>query len=173
MAYFLGEGQSIGLPADKLIQVVVTVVIPVVVGMWVRHRYTAWAERMRGPVKIGSIVVLVVVIVGAVSQQYQVLLDNAGTLTVITLLFCLCGLTIGYFAPRLFRVGLEQAIASAMEIGIHNAVLAITVAITVLGNPTMAIPPAVYGILMYFPVALVAYVFARRAGVANLEGVSD
>ncbi|WP_326725703.1 bile acid:sodium symporter family protein [Streptomyces sp. NBC_00243] len=173
MAHFLGEGRSIGLPADKLIQVVVTVVIPVVVGMWVHHRYTAWAERMRGPVKVGSVIVLVAVIIGAVSQQYDVLLDNAGTLTVITLLFCVCSLTIGYFVPRLFQVGLEQAIASAMEIGIHNAVLAITVAITVLDNPTMAIPPAVYGILMYFPVALVAYGFAHRAGVAKLEGVSD
>ncbi|WP_308298921.1 bile acid:sodium symporter family protein [Streptomyces sp. GESEQ-35] len=173
MAHFLGEGRSIGLQADKLFQVVVTVVIPVVIGMWVRHRYAAWAERMRGPVKTGSIVVLVAVIGGAVSQQYEVLLDNAGALTVITLLFCVCGLTIGYFVPRLFRVGLEQAIASAMEIGIHNAVLAITVAISVLDNETMAIPPAVYGILMYFPAALVAYGFARRRRAAHLEDVSD
>ncbi|MFE9765160.1 bile acid:sodium symporter family protein [Streptomyces sp. NPDC005808] len=173
MAHFLGEGRSIGMQADKLVQVVLTVLVPVVVGMWVHHRYTAWAERRRGPVKVGSVIVLVAVIIGAVSQEYGVLLDNAGALTVITLLFCVCSLTIGYFVPRLFRVGLEQAIASAMEIGIHNAVLAITVAITVLDNRTMAIPPAVYGILMYFPVALVAYAFARRAGVAQLEGVSD
>lgn len=168
MAHFLGEGQSIGLQPDKLIQIFATVVLPVVLGMWVRHRFTAWAERMRGTVKIASIVVLAVVIVGAVSQKYQVLLDNAGALAVITLLFCGCGLTIGYFAPRAFHVSPEQAIASAMEIGIHNAVLAITVAISVLGNETMAIPAAVYGILMYFPVVLVAYLFARRTRAANL-----
>ncbi|MFK0159619.1 bile acid:sodium symporter family protein [Streptomyces sp. NPDC090493] len=173
MNRFLGGGQTIGLPTEKLVQVMGTVVVPVLLGMWVRRRAAAWADRMRGPVKAGSVVVLAAVIGGAVWQQYQVLVDYAGRLTVITLLFCLCSITVGYFAPRLLRVSRAQAIASAMEIGIHNAVLAITVAITVLRNPAIALPGAVYGILMYIPVALVAYLFTRTAESTQLQGVPD
>ncbi len=43
-----------------------------------------------------------------------------------------------------------QAIAIALEVGIHNAALAITIALSpqLLGNPTMGIPPMIYGLTM-------------------------
>ena len=49
-----------------------------------------------------------------------------------------------------------------MEIGIHNATIAITLALTVLNDETMAIPPAVYGVLMYLPAAVAARLLSRN-----------
>ena len=46
----------------------------------------------------------------------------------------------------------RQAIASAFEIGVHNGTLAIAVAISVLDSVELAVPAAVYSVLM-FPVA--------------------
>lgn len=42
-----------------------------------------------------------------------------------------------------------------MEIGIHNGTLAIALALSpsLLNNSTMAIPPAIYGVLMFFTAA--------------------
>jgi BASS family bile acid:Na+ symporter len=57
----------------------------------------------------------------------------------------------------------KQAIAIGMEIGIHNATLAIAVANNVLGNSKMAIPPAVYGVLMFGTAAAFSFVMNRRA----------
>ena len=160
---FMGDGASIGLQFGKLVQVFAIVLIPVAIGVWARHRFSAWADRMRQPVKIGSAVVLALVILAAVAQAFDVLMANIGTLGGIALSLSVLSLTIGYAVPRLFRVSRSQSIASAMEIGIHNVTVAIIVAVSVIGNEMMAVPAAVYGVLMFVPAGLVAYLLSRRA----------
>ncbi|WP_406274736.1 bile acid:sodium symporter family protein [Nocardia sp. NBC_00881] len=157
-----GEG-SLGLRPDKFAQVFAIVLVPVAIGMWVHRRFTSWSERMRGTVKILSIVVLALVVAAAVGKNFDTLTENIGTLASICLLFAVASLTIGYFTPRFFEVDADQAIASAMEIGVHNGAIAIAVAASVLGNDTMAVPGAVYGVLMNIPAAIAAYLLARQA----------
>ncbi|MFC9995922.1 bile acid:sodium symporter family protein [Nocardia sp. NPDC127526] len=159
---FLDDSESIGLRPDKFAQVFAIVLIPVAVGMFVHHRYTAWSERMRGAVKILSIVVLVLVVTAAVAKNFDTLTENIGKLASICLLFAVISLTVGYFAPKLFKVETDEAIASAMEIGIHNGAIAIAVATSVLHNNPMAVPGAVYGVLMNLPAAAAAYLLARH-----------
>ncbi len=48
-----------------------------------------------------------------------------------------------------------------MEIGVHNSAVAMTLAISVLGSAGLAVPAAVYGVLMS-PVAALAAVFMTR-----------
>ncbi len=167
MAQFLDSGEaSVGLQPVKFIQVFAIVLIPVAIGMAVRHRFTGWAERMRKPVKIASAVVLVLVIVAAIAQEFQTLLDNIGSLGPVALALSVLSLAIGYYVPRLFRVDRGQSIASAMEIGIHNATLAIAVAVSVLGNEAMAVPAGIYGVLMFFPAGLAAFLLSRSRETA-------
>ncbi|MGK8524376.1 bile acid:sodium symporter family protein [Nocardia asteroides] len=162
-ALFLdGEG-SVGLRPDKFAQVFAIVLVPVAIGMAVHHRFTEWARRMRGAVKILSVVVLTLVIAAGVGTNLGTLSRHIGKLSAICLSFAVISLAIGYFVPRLLRVQTDQAIASAMEIGVHNAALAIAVAASVLHNDAMAVPGAVYGVLMNLPAALAAYLLARRA----------
>ncbi|NNH70512.1 bile acid:sodium symporter family protein [Nocardia uniformis] len=163
IARFMDADSTIGLQPAKFIQVIAIVLIPVAIGMWVRRKYSGWAERMRKPVKIGSVVVLVLVILAAVVSGFSAVRDDLAKIGTIALLLSVCSLLVGYFVPRLFGIGKAQAIASAMEIGIHNATLAIAVAVTALDNETMAIPAATYGIVMFGPAALAAYLLARQA----------
>jgi BASS family bile acid:Na+ symporter len=159
----MGDEASIGLQFGKFVQVLAVVLIPVAIGLWARHRFTAWADWMEQPVKIGSAAVLALVIVAAVAQSFDILTANIGRLGGIALLLSMSSLTVGYFVPRLFRVSRRQAIASAMEIGIHNVTVAIIVAVSVIGNEVMAVPAAVYGVLMFVPAGIVAYLLSRRA----------
>ncbi|MFI9616984.1 bile acid:sodium symporter family protein [Streptomyces sp. NPDC052023] len=160
---FQGDEASIGLQFGKFVQVLAIVLIPVAVGVWTRHRFSAWADRMRQPVKIASVSVLVLVTLGALAQSFDVLTTNIGRLGGIALLLCTLSLTIGYAVARLFRVSRRQSIASAMEIGLHNSTLAIIVSVSVIGDEVMAVPAALYGILMFVPAGLAAYLFSRRA----------
>ena len=80
----------------------------------------------------------------------------------ITALFCAISLTLGFFVPRLFRVERRQAVASAFEIGIHNATLAIVIALTVIGSREMALPAAVYGVLMFFIALAFGFIIRGR-----------
>jgi BASS family bile acid:Na+ symporter len=50
----------------------------------------------------------------------------------------------------MLRLPQRQAAAIALEIGIHNGTLAIAVAHTVLQDGTMAVPAAIYSLIMFF-----------------------
>lgn len=159
---FMADDATIGLRPDKFIQVFAIVLVPVALGMWVHRRFTAWADRMRKNVKIVSAVVLALVVVAAVGREFHTLTQNIGKLATLSLLLSTLSFIIGYTVPRVFQVQADQAIASAMEIGIHNGALAIAVASSVLHNSQMAVPPAVYGVLMNIPAVIAAYLLARQ-----------
>jgi BASS family bile acid:Na+ symporter len=148
------DGGSLGLQFGKTLQVFAIVLVPVALGMLVRQRATAFAERMDRPVRIASAVVLALVIVGTMVAERANLTRSLQDVGLPALLFCLISLGVGFFVPRALGVVRGQAIASAFEIGVHNGTLAITVAISVLGSVELAVPAAVYSVLM-FPVAAV------------------
>ncbi|MGS2807344.1 bile acid:sodium symporter family protein [Nocardia sp. MW-W600-9] len=160
---FMDDDATVGLQTAKLVQVTVVVLVPVAIGMWTRHRFPGFAERMGKPVKIASMAVLVMAVAVAVGSEFDTLRANFGRLGLITLLLSVLSLSIGYFVPRWFGIDVRQAIASSMEIGIHNATLAIAVAVSALGSEAMAVPAATYGIVMGGPAAIAAFLLARAA----------
>lgn len=152
LAYFNpGEGQ-VGLQLAKTIEVFVIVLAPVGLGMLVRGLKPSFAAAMDKPVRIASVVILTLVIIGAVSAQFDVLMANLGALAGVVVTFCVLSLAIGFIVPRLLKIDRPQSIASAFEVGLHNATLAIVIARSVLQNADMSLPAAVYGVLM-FPLA--------------------
>ena len=68
----------------------------------------------------------------------------------------------GYYLPYLLKVNKKQSIAIGTEIGIHNGTLAIDIALNVIGNGIMSIPPAVYGLIMFFTAAIVSYLVSSQ-----------
>lgn len=152
LAYFDPGGGQVGLQLKKTIEVFMIVLVPVVLGMLVRGVRPGFAAAMDKPVRIASIVILTLVIVGAVSAQWAVLSANLAALAGVVVTFCVVSLGIGFLVPRLLKVDRLQSIASAFEVGLHNATLAIVIAQSVLANPDMSLPGAVYGVLM-FPLA--------------------
>ncbi|WP_280384668.1 bile acid:sodium symporter family protein [Nocardia wallacei] len=160
---FLDGDAGIGLRPDKFAQVFAIVLIPVALGMWVHRRFPDRSRRAQGSVKVLSVVVLALVVLAAVARDFDTLTDNVGALAAVCLLLATIGILVGYYVSRLFGIGADQAVAAAMEIGIHNGALAIAVATSVLHNSAMSVPPAVYGVLMNVPAAVAAALFARRA----------
>ncbi|GEM30779.1 transporter [Nocardia neocaledoniensis NBRC 108232] len=162
-------GGSVGLQFGKVVQVFAIVLVPVAVGMLVRRWSAAFADRMDRPVRIGSALTLLLVIVGTIIAESDTLADSLGQVGAITVLFCLISLALGYLVPRLLGVPDRQAIACSMEVGIHNSTIAITIAISVLDSTELAVPAAVYGVLMFPIAAAFGYLITRgraRAVVA-------
>lgn len=153
---------SIGLQVGKVVQVFAIVLVPVAIGMLVRHWSAAFAARMDRPVRIGSALTLLLVIVGTIVSERETLGSSLADVGAIAVAFCLFSLTIGFFVPRLLGAADRQSIACSMEIGIHNSTIAITIAISVLGSTEMAIPAAVYGVLMFPLAAVFGWLVTRR-----------
>ncbi|MGW7416588.1 bile acid:sodium symporter family protein [Streptomyces sp. NPDC054863] len=164
--YFLGEGTGLGLQFAKTLQVFAIVLVPVAIGMYVRARSPRFAARMDRPVKIASVVILVLIIAAAALQERANLLEYLGSTGPVALALLVLSLSVGYWVPRLAKVERDQAIASCMEIGLHNTTLAITIAMGILQNTEMAVPGATYGVLMFFAAAVAGLVLRRSARTA-------
>src|SRR5690606_42130791 len=108
-----------------------------------------------------------VVDAGAVATNWQILVDNVVSLSIITVLFCILSHTVWYYFPRLLGVRRAQSIASGFEIGIHNSTLAIVIAQTVFGSLDYALPAAVYGVLMFFVAAAFGFVVLGRVAAKD------
>lgn len=174
ISYFGAEGE-LGLQFSKVLQVVAIVLVPVAVGMFVRSRSRDFAERADRPVRIFSITVLVIVAVGALLGERANLGTYLEQLGLVTALFCLASLTIGYAGARLMRLNGPQSIATSMEVGIHNTTIALTIALSVLNNTEVAIAAAIYSVFMYVFAPIVGYVISRdvRAGDAAAVATVD
>lgn len=162
LAAFMATDKSIAIQTGKVLQVVGFVIVPAAIGMLVRDRKPAIAERLDRPVRITSAVLLAVIVLAALIQQRHVVVDAIASCGLAVLTFNLLSMAVGYYLPRLIGLDRRQAIACGMEIGIHNATLAIAIADKVLGNQVMAIPPALYGILMFFTAAAFGVLVSRR-----------
>ncbi|MFD3512918.1 bile acid:sodium symporter family protein [Streptomyces sp. NPDC058657] len=170
--YFLGDESTLGLQFGKTLQVFAIVLVPVVIGMYVRARAPRFAERADRPVRIASVVVLVLIIIGAALQERDHLGDYFREVGPVSVALLVCSLSVGFWVPRLLRVERRQAVASCMEIGLHNTTLAITIALGILGSSEMAVPGAMYGVLMFFAAGVAGYLLKRTAPPASAPPVA-
>ncbi|MBA4608277.1 MULTISPECIES: bile acid:sodium symporter family protein [Aeromicrobium] len=153
MAYF-DLGDEVTLQYRKVVEVFAIVLIPVVIGMWVRAKRPDFADRMDRPVRIGSALVLFIIIVGIVVDQRSNVGDYAASVGLAVAIFCAASLVIGFVVPAWAGVTERQAVACSFEIGVHNATLAIYVAVEVLDSVELSVPAAVYGLVMFVMAAL-------------------
>lgn len=149
-----GKSGEISMPFKKIVEVFLIILIPVSIGMLIHAKAHSFAKMMDKPVKILSALFLVVVIVGAVLKEKENLGNYFEQVGTATLFFNLASMLIGFFVPLFFKIEKKQAIAIGMEIGIHNGTLAIFIALNVLDNSIMSIPPAIYSLLMFFTAAV-------------------
>ena len=171
LEYFLGAGQYVPPPTRKIVEVALVILLPVVIGMTVRARAPGFAARAERPLRLLAVVVLALLIVAALAQSWQVLATYLAVVGAACLLFNLASLAAGYLAPRALRLPHAQALAIALEIGIHNGTLAIYIALAVLGKSAIAVPPAIYSVLMFFTAAAFAW-WATRAARRGHAGAS-
>ena len=171
--YFMNDGQQISLEFSKILQVFGIIIIPVCIGMLIRHYAPHFTEKLNKPLRIFAIVFLVLIIIGAIAKERTQIMQYLTQVGLATVIFCLCSLTIGYFVPRMLGINTAQARACAFEIGIHNSTLAMTIALTVMASSTIAMPAAVYSIFMYVFAALFGFALNRFTEQPSIENTAS
>lgn len=160
---FLTEGNIIQLPISKTIaQTFVIVIIPVAIGMLIKSKNNAFAERMEKPVRTASGVVLALVIVGILIKEKANIIPYFQQAGIITLVLNLATMLIGYQTSKMFKLKTKQAISISIESGIQNGTMAIMIATVLLGNTAFAIAPAIYSFIMFFTGGVVIALGMRR-----------
>lgn len=168
--YTAGDaGTTVRLPVlDTIVRLTVIIVVPVALGMFVRARFeeaAAWGERF---VNVFGLVVLGAIIVVLVFQtrtQILSLLSQAGP-SVVAL--NLGGIALGFLSGRLGGISRRDALTIAIEVGIKNGTIGLMVTLSLLHSAEMAIPSAVYGVLMFAAGGLLA-TYGRRMQTAEAQ----
>ena len=162
LQYFMASDQYVPPPFRKIIEVGLIIVLPVVVGMLVRQFAPRFAAKMEKPIRMFSVLLLALLVVLAVAQSWEVLVKYFAVVGFACLVFNLVSMAVGYAAPLALKLPEKQAIAIAMEIGIHNGTLAIYIALNVLNNGTMGVPAAIYSLVMFVTAGVFAWWLNRR-----------
>jgi BASS family bile acid:Na+ symporter len=162
LQYFMGNEQIVPPPFKKVIEVGVIILGPVIVGMLVRAKAAKFAAKMEKPIRLFSVLLLAGLVIASVAQSWTVVLASFATVGFACLLFNLASLGVGYAVPLALKLPKRQAVAIAMEIGIHNGALAIFIAINIVGNKAMSIPAAIYSLIMFLTAALFAAWLNRK-----------
>ena len=158
---------DVAMPLVEIVKVFALILLPVGLGMVVKGRAPRFAARMERPVRIGSAVILAVLVLGILLDQRENVGDYLADVGLVTALFCAISLVVGYVVPTAFGVSGPQAIASSMEVGVHNATLAIFVAVEVLDSVEVSVPAAGYSLVMVLFAALWGTWVSRRVGAGQ------
>ena len=150
LGHFLGAERAVNVPVGLMMgQVALVLGVPVSLGMLARRRWTAWALRWEPRATRIATVLFVLIVVLAVVKNWSLLDDNFTSLAPFAVVLNLIMLAVGFTAAWVVRLGRAQSVTLGIESAVQNAALALVIASSVLKDDAMAIPGAVYGVLMY------------------------
>lgn len=138
-----------------IIQIVILTFIPIGLGLLLRARWPDLGPKLKRPLRIGLALLLIAAIVGSLVSEHENLLYYLAQAGAAAVMLCLTTISIGFMSAWLFKLDLRTRITIANESGIQNVPLALTVTVTLLGNPLMAITPAAYGLIQIFLLSIV------------------
>lgn len=163
---------DVSMPLVEIVKVFALILLPVGIGMVVNDRAPGFARRMDKPVRIGSAVILAILVLGILLDQRENVGGYLADVGLIAALFCAISLVVDYYVPKALGVTGPQAIASSMEVGVHNATLAIFVAVEVLDEVEISVPAAVYSLVMFLFAALWGAWVSKQVGVREDASVA-
>lgn len=166
LAHFADAAGSVPPLFGKVAEIIGVIVVPVAAGMLVRLLAPAFARRAERPMRVVSASVLVVFVVAAIAKEWQALVMGFGQVGGAVVAFNLASLALGYGVCKALAFDRPTAITITFQVAIHNAVLAIYIAMTLLDNPLIALPAAVYSVTMNLLAGGFGFWVARRTGVA-------
>jgi bile acid:Na+ symporter, BASS family len=162
LQHFLGSSQAVSTPVGAMMgQVFVMVGLPVAVGMIVRHRWTPWALRVEPKATRIATALFVLIVLAAAAKNWTLLRDNFTTLAPFAIVLNLSMLACGFCIAWMARLSRRQSVTLGIETAVQNATLALVIASSVLQQDAMAIPGALYGVLMYAGGLVFAFVMRR------------
>ena len=127
--------------------------VPVGLGVLIRHLAPAGAERIEPKTNIVATVLFGIILVGAIASNWALFTQNFATLGPLVILLNAILLCFGFILAKLAKLERREAVAIAIETGVQNASLGITVGSLIVeasqGLPPFSLPSGVYGLTMY------------------------
>ena len=153
MQYFMGSNApNISILSLGLTMFFITT-IPVSIGLFINTKYHDLSISFSLIANKISSILFIIIIIGALASEWDAFVNNLNLLGPAIILLIFLMLFIGYTSGKLFSLNKKKSITIAIESGIQNATVGITIGNLILnqesGLSILSLPSGVYGILMY------------------------
>ena len=163
--HLFGEALTGDISVARIaLSVFLIVTVPVLIGLAVRHYAKAFAERFEPASRKISALLFALVLLGAIFQERDNIVDFYAEAGLITLTLNVVMLGLAWLLGSLFGSGLPQRITISIECGLQNGTLAIVVATLLFGGGTVVVPAATYSLTMFATALIFIYFLRRSAG---------
>ena len=125
------------------------VTVPVILGMLLRRFVSAAALKFEPIARKISIVLFVLVLLGAIAAERENVVSYFAQAGLITLVLNVVMMVVAYYVAQLLASGKEQKKCITIECGLQNGTLAIFVATSIFGGGIYVIPAATYSLIMF------------------------
>lgn len=166
LQHFAGTSTVVSAPVGSMMgQIFLMMGLPVALGMTVRRQWVACALRMEPKATKVATVLFVLIVIAAAARNWTVLRENFATLAPFAIGLNITMLLCGFIVAWMARLSWRQSVTLGIETAVQNAALALVIASTILKEDTMAIPGALYGVLMYAGGLIFAFGMRRFTSV--------
>tara|TARA_Y100000590_G_C15670860_1_gene996210 strand:- start:1019 stop:1870 length:852 start_codon:yes stop_codon:yes gene_type:complete len=125
------------------------ITVPVMIGMLLRKFVSGIALKFEPIAKKISIVLFVLVLLGAIAAERENVISYFAQAGLITLILNVTMMFVAYFVARILASGTKQKKCITIECGLQNGTLAIFVATSIFGGGMYIIPAATYSLIMF------------------------
>ncbi|MDP2823188.1 MAG: bile acid:sodium symporter family protein [Sulfuritalea sp.] len=150
-------------PLEMLLAVFLLLGLPMAAGMWTGYKFPRFVERAHKPVKIFSLVVFGIFVLGALAANWRYFLDYVGFVVFAVFLHNGLALLTGYYAAKFAGLPERDRRAVSIEVGIQNSALGLILIFNFFdGLGGMAIVTAWWGIWHIISGLTVSTYWSRR-----------
>jgi BASS family bile acid:Na+ symporter len=147
-----GESLAVELPLLKtLMQLLLITVIPVLLAMIVRWRWSSRVIALEPTVRKLSGLIFVLLVLSLMYGQWPQLQEMGVSVAALCLALCLCSMFVAYLLARWQGFDRKVVKTLSIEVGIQNAGTGRFIAAVVLLQPELALVPLMYGLVMNIP----------------------
>jgi len=162
--FLAGAGRTVPRldPLDMMRQLALITLLPIVVGMILRHFAPAAAARLARWLRPTAFVIVVIVIAFSVIIAGRMVLDNFLAATPATYALNLAAIAFGLLLGRAIGANARDAMTLSIETSVQNVTLSIFLTLTVLGSLSLAVTQNIYGVVMILNASLLIRVWRWR-----------
>jgi len=139
------------------------VTVPVMLGMLLRQFVSGVALKIEPITKKISVVLFVLVLLGAIAAERENVVSYFAQTGLITLVLNVVMMVVAYSVAQLLASGKEQKKCITIECGLQNGTLAIFVATSIFGGGMYVIPAATYSLIMFVTSLIFVYLVRKTA----------
>jgi len=146
---------------NMAISMFLIVTVPVIIGMVFRKFTSNIAIKFEPIAKKISIVLFIIVLLGAILAEKDNVVSYFAQAGLITLALNLVMMVVAYYFAQLLASGIKQKKCITIECGLQNGTLAIFVATSIFGGGLYVIPAATYSLIMFATSLIFVYLVRR------------